>query len=628
MGINALPTDKEGDAPTGHTFEVEFLPPARDGTAIVSRFMLSDSLLEVFESLLNIVFFGVNPVNWMNAKGELDNLGPQCRKGRVGISNLQDKAFHGGPRKQLKTRSHGRKGKWSGNFIKQTAPIRPPPSTRLEYSAVPTREEDGGGSLPPSRPPNMAYVYGLTCFVSLGGFLFGWDQGVMAMIIADERWLKLMQPANDCELFSFTEFGCCLLLDCIGTSACPSLFIIDISPALPTRSAKITDSSAVMCVLYTGSVGFVISIYNIGCVIGALTIGLFADSCGRERTISLASTVFIIGALLQAASYTVAQISVGRLVLGVGVGAYSAGVPLYISEIAPAQLRGRIVGILMMILCFAEMVVFFVDYAFFLLDSKDWWRLPLAIQVVPALVLAIGCWIWVPPSPRWLVSQGRYECALEVLTRLHGSAAAEEEIRTIRETVEGEESVIEHPGASWADMFRGPVLRVTLLGTGVQMFQQTTGTNGIFYYAPKLFKKGGITDPKLANLATGGIGVTLFLSAWIPVFYFDRFGRKTWFQIGLLGMVIALAGICVFQQHAADYPHSPANYAIVVFPYLFFTFFNLSWSAGSWTYASEIFPPSLRLKRKGGLWRRWRRYSGLTELTSKEKKEKKQKGAW
>ncbi|KAI1119958.1 general substrate transporter [Nemania abortiva] len=433
------------------------------------------------------------------------------------------------------------------NFIKQTAPIRPPPSVRPEYSAVATQEDhvnDGHqtGSLPRPRPPNMAYVYGLTCFVSLGGFLFGWDQGVMAMIIADERWLKLMQPAND------------------------------------------------------WSVGFVISIYNIGCVIGALTIGFFADVCGRERTLSLASIVFIIGALQQAASYTISQISIGRFVLGLGVGAYSAGVPLYISEIAPPQLRGRIVGILMMILCFAEMVVFFVDYAFFFLDSDDWWRLPLAIQVVPALVLAVGCWTWVPPSPRWLVSQERYDCALEVLTRLHGSVAAEEEIRAIRDAVEGQANVVEHASASWADMFRGPVLRVTLLGIFIQMFQQTTGTNGIFYYAPQLFKKGGITDSKLANLATGGIGVTLFLSAWIPVVYFDRFGRKTWFQVGLVGMVIALTGICVFQQHAADYPHSRVNYLIVIFPYLFFTFFNMSWSAGSWTYAAEIFPLSLRAK--------------------------------
>ncbi|KAI1383361.1 putative sugar transporter [Hypoxylon trugodes] len=407
--------------------------------------------------------------------------------------------------------------------IKQTTPIRPP------------------GHISPARKrqANLRYVYTLTAFVSLGGFLFGWDQGVMAMIIADDRWLKLMQPAND------------------------------------------------------WSVGFVISIYNIGCVIGAMTTGLFADAYGRERTISLASSVFIIGALLQAASYTIPQISFGRWVLGLGVGAYSAGVPLYISEISPAELRGRIVGIELMILCFGEMAVFWVVYTFYFLNSDDWWRIPLAIQVIPALILAVGCWTWVPPSPRWLVAEERYECALEVLSRLHGSEAAELEISEIRKTVSEEQVTTQ---ASWSDMFRGPVLKVTLLGITIQMFQQITGTNGIFYYAPELFKKGGVTDPTMANLATGGIGVVLFLSSWIPIFYFDRFGRKSWFQFGLIGMISALIGICVLQQHAADYPNSPTNNAIVLFPYMFFTFFNMSWSSGSWTYAAEIFPISLRAK--------------------------------
>ncbi|KAJ2969857.1 hypothetical protein NUW58_g9872 [Xylaria curta] len=176
------------------------------------------------------------------------------------------------------------------NFIKQTALIRPPPSaTGPEYSAVPTYEEHGDGyyqtgPAPETRQPNMAYVYGLTCFVSLGGFLFGWDQGVMAMIIADERWLKLMQPANDCKWLSLLSGG----------------------PLPPTR----VYASARLPLIVPGvrSVGFVISIYNIGCVVGALTVGFFADVCGRERTISLASTVFIVGALIQAASYTIAQI--------------------------------------------------------------------------------------------------------------------------------------------------------------------------------------------------------------------------------------------------------------------------------------------------------------------------------
>ncbi|KAI0176436.1 putative sugar transporter [Hypoxylon sp. FL1284] len=407
-------------------------------------------------------------------------------------------------------------------LFKQTAPIRQTDDTTARR-----------------REPDLRYVYTLTAFVSIGAFLFGWDQGVMAMIIADDRWLALMQPASD------------------------------------------------------WSVGFVVSVYNIGCVVGAVTTGFFADACGRERTIALASTVFIAGALLQAASYTIAQISIGRLILGLGVGAYSAGVPLYISEISPAHLRGRIVGIELMILCLGEMVIFWLVYACYFLESDDWWRVPLAVQVAPALVLAFGCWTWVPPSPRWLVAEERYDCALEVLSRLHGSDAAELEIAEIRKTVSEEQVATQ---ASWRDMFRGPVLRVTLLGMSLQMFQQITGTNGIFYYAPSLFKKGGITDPAMANLATGGIGVVLFVSAWIPIFYFDRLGRKTWLQFGLIGMITALLGICVLQQHAMDYPDNPINNLIVVFPYMFFTFFNASWSSGSWTYAAEIFPISLRAK--------------------------------
>ena len=89
-------------------------------------------------------------------------------------------------------------------------------------------------------------------------------------------------------------------------------------------------------------------------------------------------------------------------------------------------------------------------------------------------------------------------------------------------------------------MFKKPVLRVTLLGMGVQWFQQVTGTNSILYYTPTLYEKGGITNPSTANLATGGVGIVLFFSSWIPIFFFDRLGRKTWLQIGVVGMMCAM----------------------------------------------------------------------------------------
>lgn len=142
-------------------------------------------------------------------------------------------------------------------------------------------------------------------------------------------------------------------------------------------------------------------------------------------------------------------------------------------------MRGRIVGIEQMILCFGELVAFWFNYVFHLMPSNDWWRIPLAIQILPAIVLAVGCWFWVPPSPRWLVAQGRYDCAREVLTRLHGSKAAETELLDIQESIEYDKASNE---TSWRDMFRMPVLRVTALGMGIQFFQQMTGTNSILYY--------------------------------------------------------------------------------------------------------------------------------------------------
>ncbi|KAK7887774.1 hypothetical protein LTR67_009677 [Exophiala xenobiotica] len=370
--------------------------------------------------------------------------------------------------------------------IKQTKLVRPPP----------------GHEVTKVRPANLPYIYLVTAFVSMGALLFGYDQGVMGTIVADERWINLMRPKN------------------------------------------------------SWVTGAVVSLYDIGCFIGAMSTGYLADRCGRERTLSIASIVFIVGAVVQAASYDVPTITVGRIILGYGVGACAAGVPLY-------------------------------------LQTPDWWRIPLAIQVIPAAVLAIGCWVWVPPSPRWLVQQDRHECAREVLARFHGDEAAELEMQEIAENVAFEKTVAMAP---WTDMFRWPILRVTLLGAGVQFFQQITGTNSILYYSPSLFERGGIENAHTRNLATGGIGIVLFVFAWIPIFVFDRLGRKTWLQIGVVGMMCAMIGITVLQWHAEHHPGDNANYAVIVFPYLFYISFNISWGVGSWTYASEIFPVTYRAK--------------------------------
>lgn len=111
-----------------------------------------------------------------------------------------------------------------------------------------------------------------------------------------------------------------------------------------------------------------------------------------------------------------------------------------------------------------------------------------------------------------------------------------------------------------------------------------------------MFERGGITNAHTRNLATGGVGIILFVFSWVPIFVFDRLGRKTWLQVGTVGMMCAMIGIAVLQWHAENNPGDSGNYAIIAFPYMFYMFFNISWGVGSWTYASEIFPTMYRAK--------------------------------
>jgi MFS family permease len=208
------------------------------------------------------------------------------------------------------------------NLIRQRNAVRPPT----------------GHDWRTERPPNLKLIYMTTAFVSLGALLFGYDQGVMGIIVADQRWLDLMQPQN------------------------------------------------------SWVTGAIISLYDIGCCFGAFHLGHLADQIGRERALSIASMIVVVGAAIQRASFSITQMIIGHIVLGYGVGTAAAATPLLLAEIGPAKIRGRIISIQQMILCLGEAIAFFSDHAFALVLADHWWRPPILLQVVPAIILSVGCW--------------------------------------------------------------------------------------------------------------------------------------------------------------------------------------------------------------------------------------------
>lgn len=154
-----------------------------------------------------------------------------------------------------------------------------------------------------------------------------------------------------------------------------------------------------------------------------------------------------------------------------------------------------------MVLCFGEMIATWIDYGFSSLAPTlpIWWRIPLGIQIVPAIILVVGCF-YILPSPRWLAEKEQWDECLNVLTRLHGTEAAQIEFRQIRETIKLER---EHSVGSYAELFNRRYRKRTLIAMATAGLQQLTGTNSILYFAPTLFGKAGL-DQQASFLATGG----------------------------------------------------------------------------------------------------------------------------
>jgi SP family sugar:H+ symporter-like MFS transporter len=330
--------------------------------------------------------------------------------------------------------------------------------------------------------------------------------------------------------------------------------------------------------------GLVVASLLLGAAVGAASAGPLSDRLGRRNLVIIAAILFTIGAIGAALSPNVAVLVLFRVVLGLAVGTAALVVPLYLSEIAPTEIRGAISSLNQLNIVVGILLAFIVNA---LLANAEAWRWMLGLAAIPSLVLLIGMF-FLPETPRWLVSQDRDEDARDVLRRSRNEEETEKEIRDIREVEEQEEGGLRELTASWVR----PALIVAI---GLAVFQQIIGINTIIYYAPTTLTNVGYGAAAAiyANLIIGVVNVLMTL---VAIWIIDRVGRKPLLLVGLVGMVASLT-ILGLSTLLLSEPSSPTD-AVAVITLLclagFIISFAATWGPTVWVMLPEVLPLRIR----------------------------------
>ncbi|RBQ98810.1 hypothetical protein VDGD_02710 [Verticillium dahliae] len=372
--------------------------------------------------------------------------------------------------------------------------------------------------------------------------------------------------------------------------------------------------------LTSSNTSLVVSILSAGTFFGAVIAGDVADWIGRKWTVILGCFIYMLGVVIQMITGhgdALATIVAGRLVAGLGVGFESAIVILYMSEICPRKVRGALVAGYQFCITIGIMLASIVVYATKERNDTGAYRIPIAIQFPWALILGGGLML-LPDSPRYFVKKGNLAAATESLSRVRGQPAESDyiqmELAEIVANEEYERALIPSTTwfGSWANCFRGSVfksnsnLRKTILGTSLQMMQQWTGVNFIFYYStPFLRSTGAVKDEFLMSLVFTLVNV---LSTPLSFWTVERFGRRFILIVGAFGMLVsqylvAIIGVTIGFNHTHPDPNDaeksiadniPAVNSQIAFIAISIFFFASTWGPGAWILIGEIFPLPIR----------------------------------
>ncbi|KAF2768501.1 putative MFS monosaccharide transporter [Teratosphaeria nubilosa] len=407
-------------------------------------------------------------------------------------------------------------------------------------------------------------------FSALGGLLFGYDQGVVSVILVEDQFL--------------------------------------------VRFGRIADG-------VSGAgfwKGLLTAMIELGALLGALNQGWIADKYSRKYSIVIAVCVFTIGSALQTGAVDYSMLVVARFIGGLGIGMLSMVAPLYIGEISPPEIRGTLLVLEEFSIVTGIVIAFWITYGTRYIASEWAWRLPFLLQMLPGFVLAVGI-LFLPFSPRWLASKGRDEESLQALCRLRGQPSTDSRVQLewfdIRAEValHQELTAERHPHlqdgsvssrirlelASWTDCFT-KAWRRTHVGMVLSFFQQFVGINALIYYSPTLFKTMGL-DYSMQLIMSGVLNILQLVGVTSSLWTMDRFGRRPILLVGSLCMFVAHLIIAVLVgKFSNDWPaHRSEGWASVGLLLFYMVSFGASWGPVPWAMPAEIFPSSLRAKGVG-----------------------------